>query len=302
MLLPCSAASSVRLVAARLRVEPVALQDAVVERRVGVDVRGEHLVVGVERGGAVGLVAVGRENGAVLAVGQRHLRPGRQLDGRVLDVGGRERRVGVVGRGGEAARQRQQVLALLVEHVLLLAVEILEREAVHRQGRLRVHPRLDGRQRNRQQLRIEPRARLAGLREQDLDLLAPGVDLVVALILVVLQAREVPHLVGELADVVGQLHRGEQAVGALRERALQRGVGGDLGLELVVAALPRLPAGEDVVEVPLVAVVNRGAVAKLGRSRGLGGREQVHLSIISRCATGGDRRVHIFPEGAATRA
>ena len=80
------------------------------------------------------------------------------------------------------------MLALLVEHVLLLAVEILDGEAIDRELRVLRHPLLDGRQRNRQQLRAEPGARLRGLREENLHLLAAGVHLVVALILVVLQS------------------------------------------------------------------------------------------------------------------
>ena len=94
-----------RRVAARLRVEPVALQHAVVERRVRVDVGRVQLVERRERRGAIGLVAVGRQNRAVLAVGQRDLGAGRQRDRRVLDVGRRQRRVGVVRRRREAARR-----------------------------------------------------------------------------------------------------------------------------------------------------------------------------------------------------
>ena len=60
MLLPCSAASSVARIAARPRVNQVALQDAVVERRVGVDVAVVDLVELVKRRRPVGLVAVGR--------------------------------------------------------------------------------------------------------------------------------------------------------------------------------------------------------------------------------------------------
>ena len=59
--------------------KPVALQHAVVERRVGVDVGGVELVELAERGGAVGLVAVRGENRAVLSVGERDLGAARQL-------------------------------------------------------------------------------------------------------------------------------------------------------------------------------------------------------------------------------
>jgi len=87
-----------RAIAARLRMEPVALQHAVVERRVGVDVGREQLMVGVEHGRAIGLVPVGRQDGAVLPVGQRDVGTGRQPDHRVFDVGGRECGVGIVWR------------------------------------------------------------------------------------------------------------------------------------------------------------------------------------------------------------
>ena len=52
------------------------------------------------------------------------------------------------------------------------------------------HPLLHGGQRDGEQLGVEPGAGLARPREQDLDLLSPGVDLVVALVLVVLQPGE----------------------------------------------------------------------------------------------------------------
>ena len=88
-------------------------------------------------------------------------------------------------------------------------------------------------------------------REQDLDLLPLRVDGVVALILVVLQRREIPDAVGELAHRLGQAERLEQLVGPAGERALERGVGLDVGFELLVGTLPRLPVGKDVRQVPL---------------------------------------------------
>ena len=107
-----------------------------------------QLVVRLERRRPVGLVAVGRENRAVLPVGERDLGAGRELDRRVLQIGGGQRGVGVAGRRGKPARQGQQALALVVEHVLLLAVEILDREAVDRQIGVVRHPGLHLRQRN----------------------------------------------------------------------------------------------------------------------------------------------------------
>ena len=77
------------------------------------------------------------------------------------------------------------MFALVVEHVLLLPVEILERETVQSQRRAGGHPLLNGRQRNLQQLRIEPGSGLRSFREQNLHLLPLGVDLIVTLILVV---------------------------------------------------------------------------------------------------------------------
>ena len=96
--------------------------------------------------------------------------------------------VAVVRRAVEAAGERHQPLALLVEHVLLLVIQVLDREAIDGEVGVRVHPAADGLERDRQQLRVEPGARLLLPREQDLHLLAPRVDLVVALILVVAAA------------------------------------------------------------------------------------------------------------------
>src|SRR5207302_9507223 len=130
--------------------------------------------------GAIGLVPVRRQDRAVLTVGQRDLRARREADRGVLDVGRRQRGVCIIRTGREPARQREQVLALVVEDVLLLPVEILDRKSIQRQLTALGHPLLYGRQRNFQELGIEPRARLSRLREQNLDLLPPRVDRVVA--------------------------------------------------------------------------------------------------------------------------
>ena len=212
MLLPWSARVERRAIAASLRVEPVALQHAVVQRRIRVDAGFEQLVVLDERRRAIVLVAIGRQDRPVLSVGQRHLGPARQAERRVLDVRGRERRVGVVRRRRKAARQREQMLALFVQHVLLLPVEIFDRKAVDRElGELR-HPLLHRRQRDAEQLGAEPRAHLREPGEQNLHLLPPRVHLVVALILVVLQGHVVPDLVRELSDLVRDLVGGQQAL------------------------------------------------------------------------------------------
>jgi hypothetical protein len=122
--------------------------------------------------------------------------------------------------------------------VFLLAVEVLDRETVERQRRIGVHPAAHRFERDLQQLGAEPRLRLLPAREQDLHLLAPRVDRVVALILVVLQRRVVPHSVRELAERLGQAERVEQLRGALSKRPFQRGVLADPAVELLVRLLP----------------------------------------------------------------
>src|SRR4030095_3522152 len=84
----------------------------------------------LERAGAIRLLPSRRENRTVLPVRDDRLFPRRQPDRRILHVGGGERRVGVVRRRREPARERHQPLAGLVQHVLLLPVEILDGEAV----------------------------------------------------------------------------------------------------------------------------------------------------------------------------
>ena len=270
-----------RLVAAGLGHEKIALQDGVVQRRIGVDRRVVQMVKLAECGFAVGLVPVRRENRPVLAVGERDVAGG-QPDGRVLHVRGRQRRVRVVRRRREAARERQQVLAFFVEHVLLLAIQILEREPVDLELGILRHPRLDGRLRNRQQLWIEPGARLGRLREQNLHLLALRVDLIVALILVVPQRREVPHFIGELADVVREAQRREQMGWTPRERALQRGILRDLDFQLGVGRLPGVPVSENIGQQPLEAVRNLRAVAQRRGGGSFGGAKRAHPLMILR--------------------
>ena len=62
-----------RAVAAGLRIEPVALQHAVVQRRIGIDRRLKGAVKRPERRRAIGLIAVGRQNGAILPVAEGDL-------------------------------------------------------------------------------------------------------------------------------------------------------------------------------------------------------------------------------------
>ena len=255
------------LVAARPRLEPVPLADRVVERGIGVQRRFVGLVQRRERLLAVRLLVARRENGAVLAVGDGDLFPVRQRDLGELRVRGRERPVGVVRRRGEPAGERHEPLARLVEHVLLLPVQVLDREAVEAQLGALIHPLPHGLERNLEQLRAEPRLRLLPPRKEDLHLLPPRVDRVVALVLVVLKRWVVPHAVRELAELFGEPKRLQQRLGSLRERALQRRVSIDARFELLVRGIPRLPALEDVPDVPLEMLGDFGAVATARRRR-----------------------------------
>ena len=118
---------------ARLCDKPVALQHAVVHGGERIGIGREGLVKRMKRGGAIGLMAIGLQQRVVLAVGQRHLLAVVQGDHRMLDVGVGEHRVHVVRDVAEAARERQQVLALFVEHVFLLVIGAFDRKAVDRQ-------------------------------------------------------------------------------------------------------------------------------------------------------------------------
>ena len=100
------------------------------------------LVERLERGRAIRLMTIGLQQRVVLAVGERHLLAVVQRDDRMLDVGVREHRVDIVRHIAETARQRQQELALLVEHVLLLVIRAFDGEPVHRQiGVALIQPR-----------------------------------------------------------------------------------------------------------------------------------------------------------------
>ena len=65
---------------------------------------------------------------AVLPVAHLDRLAGRQRDRRKARIGRRQRRIGVVRHAAEPARERQQPLAGLVEHVFLLAEQILEKK------------------------------------------------------------------------------------------------------------------------------------------------------------------------------
>src|SRR5262245_19962267 len=106
--------------------------------------------------------------------------------------------------------------------MLLLPIEVLQRESVDCELRVFGHPALDRSQRNLEQLGVEPGKRLSSLGKQDLNLLAAGVDRVVALILVVPEGCEVPDLVLELADLVPKLESREQLSRTAGEAPLKR--------------------------------------------------------------------------------
>ena len=175
---------------ARLRVKPVALQDRVVERRVGVDAAGIQLVERTPRERAVGLIAIGREERPVLSVRHRHVGAGGQPDGRVLDVGRRERRVRVVAASTRTG-SRATAGARPCRRARAPAGGRGPRSRTGRPpgpGCLR-HP-LPGPSpaESASSSGSNQENACAVLGEQDLHLLPPGVELVVALILVVARA------------------------------------------------------------------------------------------------------------------
>ncbi len=65
------------------------------------------------------------------------------------------------------------------------------------------------------------------------------------------------------------------------KRALKRRVRRDFLLERGVRGLPRIPALEDVGEIPLESIVDRRTIAQRRCGGGFGGREQVHSEIIA---------------------
>ena len=191
------------LVAARARLEPVAVHDAVVDRRVGVQARGVGVVERLVGLAAIGLRAAGRQQLAILAVADLRGLAGRQRDRRKARIGGRERRVGILRHAAKPLGQRQQSLALLVQARAPAAGTLPRSRSDRPPGSgVVVHPLADVGERQLQQLGLEPRRRLLPLGDQQLHALPARVDGVVALILVVLQRRVIPDLVTQLAERV----------------------------------------------------------------------------------------------------
>ena len=260
----------------RLRDEPVALQDAVVDGGVCIRICGKRAVERLECGRAIRLMTIGLEQRVVLAVGQRHLLPVVERDDRMLDVGVREHRVNVVRHIAEAARQRQQQLTLLVEHMLLLVVRALDGKPIRREIGARVHPTTHRRERDAEELRCEPRTRFSGFREENLNLLPARVRGVVTLILIVVQAGVIPDPVGELSEVVAETKSLQQTFRSLCQRAAQLGIARQHAVELAKAGFPFAPAGIDIGKIPGEARRYFVARSRAGIKRGFG----CHLSIL----------------------
>ncbi len=251
-------------VIAGLRREPAALEHTVVDRRIGVGGGGIGLEISLERLRPVRLVVVGLQHrlvgpgceGGFLAVTERDLRE--------LDVRGAEfledRRGCLVETRGEG----HQPLALLVEHVRLLAVVVEDRELVDAQRRGGGDPLLHGRLRDGQQLGREPCRRGAELREHRADPLELARDLLVAGVHIALELRIPVDLVLQHADLVKGLVGLQHGLRAALERALQRGKGVHLQFHVLHAGVPRSPVGIDGRKFPAVLLGNFSADAGFG--------------------------------------
>ncbi len=267
-----------RRIPAGPRVEPLALHHAVVERGVGVQRRAVGVVERLVGRPPIRLVPARGEQPPVLAVGHLHGFARGQRDGLEPRVGGREGGVGVWRHGSDAGREGHQAFAAGIEHALLLPEQVLDHEAVDGQRRRLVQPGTERGEWNPQDLRVEPRGRLLPPGHEQLHLLPAGVDGVVALILVVLQRRVVPDLVGELSQPVAVLEGLLQDVGPLGQPALVARVPGDGRVQLREARFPVLPGREDGTRVPLVPIRDLGARRHGGRG-GMGHRRG-HPAII----------------------
>ena len=162
-------------------------------------------------------------------------------------------------RAIEAACKRHQALALLVENMLLLMKQALDRKAVHRQFSARTNPIPHGLDRDGEQFRIEPGARLLLPCKENLNLLTSRVDGVVALVLVVVKRREIPDPVAESTHRIHRAERRKQVVGTLDECAPQRGERGNFRLQIAVGQCPLVPVEANRRQIPRVARRNRVA-------------------------------------------
>src|SRR5262245_33272800 len=147
--------------------------------------------------------------------------------------------------------------------MFLLVKQTLDGEAIHGEFAVRIEPgsdRLDG---DREKFGIEPGACLLLLGKQNLHLLASRVDLVVALILVVMQRREVPDAVAERTHRVHRLEGANQPLRSLPQCSLKTRKGRNRLVELCVRRVPFVPTLTNRREVPLVSRRNRVAGGKV---------------------------------------
>ena len=253
-----------RRVRPRLGKIPVALEDTVVDRGVGVGQRVVDREVSFEELFAILLVASGEQPVHEVGVTGDHFFAGRQGHGGEVDIGVGHHAVGRCRRRVEARGVGEQAFALFVEDVALLAVTLLDAEAVGGEGGGRVEPLAHGGLGNPQQLGLVPRGGLAKLGENDFDPLEKGLHIVVAGVLGPRQARILVDLVEQLAEFVGEYGRRENAIGAIGQGAFKLLVSRHETFEIAEAGFPGIPVGEDVVEVPLEAIGDQGAVTGIG--------------------------------------
>src|SRR5687768_305107 len=189
------------------------------------------------------------------------------------------------------------MLSFFIEHMFLLVICAFDRKAIHSEICVCRHPLAYGRQRNDEQLRREPRSGLRGLREENLDLLPPGVRRVVALVLVVRQSRVIPDAIRQLAEIVAQSKRLQQPLRSLCQRAAQLGITGQHALELTEPGFPLAPARINIRKVPGKCFGDVAAAARTRIDRSLGS----HTPILVDLQTTRARRARTRSKKRATR-
>ena len=237
--------------------EPLLLHDAVVERGVGIERGAVGVVERLIGRPAILLRPARRQQPSVLPVAYLDAFAGGERHGRKARVCRRQGRVGLAGRRAGGPGERQQALARAIEDMCLLPEQFLNRKPIQGQIGQFVHPAphlVDG---QLKQFRVEPGRRLLPPRQQQRDPLLSGIDLVVALVLVVLQHRVVVDAVGQLAQRVAIAVHPQQLFAPLRQRAFVRGVPGDALVQCTEALVPRVPVGKDRAQVPGVLGVDR---------------------------------------------